>query len=75
MIRRCIRDCLRRYGRDLDVKTITIVVGCALASAVTGDFTGATFLTCLALGGVSDITVGLSTCLVKCLRGKRDGAS
>lgn len=71
MIRLCIGRCIRSYDRDRDVKTITIVVGCALASVVTGDFIGTTFLICLALGGVSDVTVGLSACIMKCVRHKR----
>ena len=72
MIKPCIGRCVRTYGRDLDIKAITIVVGCALAAAVAWDIGGSAFLVCLALGGVSDVTAGLSACILKCIRGRHD---
>jgi hypothetical protein len=32
-----------------------------------GDFTGTVLAICLAAGGVADVSVGFSACIVKCL--------
>ena len=68
MLRRCVVRCIRQYREDLGVKATTIIVGCILVAAVTGDITGAALALCLALGGVSDVTVGLSACIAKCMK-------
>ncbi|UTW44509.1 hypothetical protein KFE80_08885 [bacterium SCSIO 12696] len=66
--KQCIKNCLRKYGKDLDQKSITIILGCGLGSAFMLDFSGSAFMLCLAAGGVADLTVGLSVCLAKCFR-------
>jgi ABC-type phosphate transport system permease subunit len=73
VLSRCLRRCLQRYGHDLGMKATAIIVGCLLAAAALGDFTGTTLGVCLAAGGVADVSVGLSACIVKCIRsGGRD---
>lgn len=64
----CIRTCVRTYGRDLDTKAVIVITGCALGALFLGDFTGQSFMLCLAAGGIADVTVGLSACILKCLR-------
>jgi hypothetical protein len=68
VVSRCLRRCLRRYRQDLGLKATTIIVACILGAATLGDFTGTALAVCLAAGGVADVTVGVSACIVDCLR-------
>ena len=67
-LRKCIAECFEAYSVSLDVKTCTILVGCILTAVAMGDFTMTSAAICLAAGGVADVTVGLSACLVNCMK-------
>jgi len=67
-LRKCFIGCLKKYRPDLSVSAVVIIVGCLVAAALTGDFSGAALSLCLAIGGVSDAAGNLIVCLQRCMK-------
>lgn len=65
---RCFEGCINSYVSDIDSKALTIIIGCLILAVFTGDLTMTSLGICFAVGGVGDVTGGLSVCIFRCVR-------